>query len=332
MSLICKNTLLAWPEPDDDLGHIERVLWMDLKSGLVFTIRLFDRLAWPENRTLQELERALSEGAARFLEEDPYAKDERPIEAATPVQKSRQERAWQVIAPILVEPDIYVSDLRGRLVVSARQRSKVAGNTINAYLRAYWQAGLRASALVAGLHRCGGRGNSRVPKEAKRGRPRRHSDDPQIGVGINISPDVLAKIKQGKELFYDRRKEPSMEWALQRTLEQFFARGIKLVAGVPTPILVAPDLRPTIGQFRYHVGKLIAENPTRTDEARRGARRHRLFWSCDPSTTARDIALGQAILSKSTLLLPTCTSSLPWTGTSASVGPRSIWSLTCSAA
>lgn len=276
MSLICKNALLAWPEPDNDLGHIERVLWIDLASDLVFTIRLFDRLAWPENRNLQDLERAVSEGAARLLEEDPYVRDERPAEAVTPAQKSRQEKAWQIIAPILVEPDIYISELRGKLVASTRQRSEVAGNTINTYLRTYWQAGMRVNALVTGIRRCGGRGKARDPKVVKRGRPRRHFDDPQIGEGINIGPDALAKIKQGKELFYDRRKEPSMEWALQKTLERFFVRGVKLVAGVPTPVLVAPDLRPTIGQFRYHVNKLIAENPTKTDEARRGVRRHRL--------------------------------------------------------
>ncbi len=181
MSTLCKNLLLAWPDPPEGSSpkHVERVLWTDPPTDTVVLIRLFDERALPDVRSCAELERAVGAGVARPLEEDPYSAGLRGEEVATPKIKARRERAREAIGEVVVvEPNIYLALPRDRLLAEVRARILSAGGkppsktTHYGYLRLYWQAGFRRDALFLGLHRNGGRGKERLkPGTKKRGRP-----------------------------------------------------------------------------------------------------------------------------------------------------------------
>lgn len=104
MSILCQNLLLAWPDPSEGSApkHVERVLWTDPPTDTVVLIRLFDEKALPDVRSCAEIDRAVAEGVAHPLDEDPYAAGLRDEEVATPAQKARRERAWETIVQVVV--------------------------------------------------------------------------------------------------------------------------------------------------------------------------------------------------------------------------------------
>ena len=91
----------------------------------------------------------------------------------------------------------------------------------------------------------------------KLGRPNILEKSTGIEKGSNVTPEMLALMERGWNMFYLTKKRWSVEEAYQRTLEKFFNDGYKYEKGIRVAILKPPEQRPTINQFRYYLNKIV---------------------------------------------------------------------------
>ncbi|GIO09878.1 hypothetical protein J31TS6_59060 [Brevibacillus reuszeri] len=247
------NTVVEWKDIDAeplDNGHIERILWIDSQHEKVVTIALDDEKAFPQVRTVEEYVKSALEKHHRVIEFIQFPN--LFIEEASIPQKHKEirDKAWEVISSIVEqEPDVFDPKLRGVMVAEAVQTFQIHKSTIYRYLRRYWQAGKMVNALLPYYKNSGGLGTERIGGEAKRGRPKKFSDEP---TGVNISEEMKQSFRSGIRLFYNTKERAPLRRAYQKTMEAFFNIGFKKSEdNNRIPLLPHKDELPTFGQFRY---------------------------------------------------------------------------------
>lgn len=159
---ILVNILLEWL---DDKGNnvIERVLWIDSLTDNVVLIEINNSKALPTWRKLSELENDCFNQKIRVLTVDPYQKLT-PSEDEIPLShKQRRDRAWEVIKPIVENPDglAFIPEHRGKLINEIINNTGSSKKTIYHHLRSYWQGGQNKNALLPLFEKCGAKGKQR---------------------------------------------------------------------------------------------------------------------------------------------------------------------------
>ena len=111
-------------------------------SGSFFTwINIDSAKAFPEMVTLANIEQwAFDESLKRV--EDPFSYlASIVVQQGTKAQKIRDNR-YQLIAPLLVNEDIYYRNGRGPLVQTRSEQTSTPRKTLYRHLRQYWQLSL----------------------------------------------------------------------------------------------------------------------------------------------------------------------------------------------
>ncbi len=269
------NDLIEWVD-DAEKSRVERIVWIDENYVIAFIFDINTNKGVPYAKRISEMEEAISEGLALKLKSDPWLRivtednlSEKEIEI--------RDKAWSKISYLVTqEPEIYDRKLRGSLVNEAIAKSpdKIAKKTIYAYLRKYWQRGKTKNSLIPDYSNSGGKGKTRKDSNSiKRGRPRKYKKVAEIGEGINITEEDRKIFRIAISKFYNNRKGNFLTTAYELMLKDYYSEEIVFDArGVRKSILIPPDRRPTIRQFRYWYNKEQKNDIKKTISSRRGSR------------------------------------------------------------
>lgn len=254
MSSIAINQVLEWLiEGKKEIYR--RVLYVNRPQNVAVVIDLNSDIAWPFSLELDELEALMKD---EIVHEMKYfnARQLIPEEKLSPVNKRKRDKAWEMISELVRdEPEIYFPEFRGSAVKDMTKKHNCSHNTINRYLRRFWQNGKTPNALLPWYDHCGAPGKERKAGEKKRGRPPKIVRSNEEKKGINVTPEIRRKFRIGIQEFYDKKVKRPLYSSYVKTMAKYFKIGIEEKDGILTPIVPPTHKIPTFGQFRYWLRK-----------------------------------------------------------------------------
>ncbi|MDS1309041.1 DDE-type integrase/transposase/recombinase [Marinobacter xiaoshiensis] len=205
-------------------------------SGSFFTwINIDSAKAFPEMVTLANIEQwAFDESLKRV--EDPFSYlASIVVQQGTKAQKIRDNR-YQLIAPLLVNEDIYYRNGRGPLVQTRSEQTSTPRKTLYRHLRQYWQRGSIPNALLPDYSKSGAKGQKKNSSK-KLGRPRKTSP----GTGTTVDSAIERMFRIVIDRHYVNDKGHTMPYVHRRFTDMFETAN--------------PEVRqedyPTVVQLRY---------------------------------------------------------------------------------
>lgn len=271
---ISVNELISFKDKEG-IERIERILWIDENSILLFTIDIFSEAALPIIRRGKEIMEGLETGEIIKVKDDPYLKV--VIEDILSLKdKGIRDKAWDIINEIATsehEPDIFYKNKRGVLIKQAMEVHKTSKGMIYKYLKRYWQRGKTKNTLLPDYENSGGIGKEKSVSDKKRGRPRKN---PNVnGIGINIDEATMKIFRIAINRYYLTERENTLTVAYTLMLKDFFTEEYTYQKGVKTPILIPEEQRPTFEQFKYWYGKEM--NIKNSIVKRKGSKKYELL-------------------------------------------------------
>ena len=90
---------------------------------------------------------------------------------------------------------------------------------------------IKSSAAIPDYRNSGGKGKQKVAGDVKRGRPRKYANDPDIGIGINVTEETKMTFRVAISQFYHTSKKRSLVAAYEKGSIPLFIRSreIKLL-------------------------------------------------------------------------------------------------------
>ncbi|MBW4462667.1 MAG: DDE-type integrase/transposase/recombinase [Nodosilinea sp. WJT8-NPBG4] len=267
-------------KPQTSERLIERVLWIDEGYILAFVFNIEAKKGFPHLRKISEILEALSTGIAIKTAKDPWARIIQD-EHLTIKEKECRDKAWNIIAPIVVqEPSIYERHIRGPLVKeivennnAGKQKEKLIEKTVYGYLRRFWQRGKTPNALIPDYSNSSGKGQLKGAGNKKRGRPRKYRNDPDIGEGKNVTEQDRRIFRIAINTFYNTPKKNTLKNAYEQMVKVYYKEDIRYDEnGVMKSILKPHDEIPTLEQFRYWYKVEHQSDVEKTIKSRKGSK------------------------------------------------------------
>ena len=255
------NNLIEWIS-EAGKNRIDRILWIDEDYKITFLIDVHDEKSLPRKVFIGEIEECIKSSTAIVVKKDPYALMIIEEELSSK-DKMLRDAAWKIISSIVTqEPLIYDRNQRGSLILKLIEEQNVARNsdeveskltkkTVYKYLKRYWQRGKNANALLPDYRNSGGKGKQKVAGDVKRGRPRKYANDPEIGIGINVTEETKMTFRVAISQFYHTSKKRSLVAAYEKMIQEYYSEDDlsnydSLHGSVPMQ-----DRIPTLRQFKY---------------------------------------------------------------------------------
>lgn len=247
--LICLNQVLKW-HLDEGKEILERVLWINDEGTNAYLIGLSGTKSIPRLYYMEDIQSALENSNAEILENDPFAIYLN--EGEIPQNHCHvRDRAWDAISEIVCqEPEIYDRVSRGKYIEQVVKTSGITKKVVYKYLRKFWQRGKNKNALLPDYSNSGGRGKEKIFNGKKIGRPRNSQD-----IGVAVGPEMRRVFQIAYKEFYNKSNKNPLKTAYEIMLMEYFTEGYKIVDSVRMPILMPPEKRPTITQFKYWIKK-----------------------------------------------------------------------------
>jgi Integrase core domain/Mu transposase, C-terminal len=276
------NDLIEWLQ-ESDSKLIERIIWIDEDYSQAFVIDINSSKGFPEVRTVSSIKEAIGNGHALKLKSDPWSTIIRE-ENISEKDKEIRENAWGIISFLVAqEPSIYYRHLRGQLIQDVmeeynkdKDKDKLREKRIYNYLRKFWQRGKIKNALLPDYVNSGGRGKAKASGEKKRGRPRKYSHDQEIGTGVNVAEEDKKIFRFAIAKFYNNSKENFLTTAYNLMIKEYYYEDFYYDEnGVRKSILIPPDKRPTLTQFKYWY-EVEQTDIRKTLISRKGSRKYAL--------------------------------------------------------
>lgn len=279
------NDLIKW-EPDSENLIIERILWIDEDYTIAFMFDINAKSGFPVSRKVSNVMEALAEGCASKLLDDPWV---RIVREEDLLEKTREKRdkAWQIISGLVSqEPSIFERNFRGSAVKECvknynadKTEKKLAEKTVYAYLRRFWQRGKSKNALIGDYENSAGKGKAKKFGTAKRGRPRIHREDEDIGEGVNVSDEDKRIFRIAVAKFYHIPGKKRLTTAYEQMVKHYYKENVRYDEnGVMKSILKSKSNIPTIIQFRNWYKLEFKKDITKIIISRKGAKRFSLDY------------------------------------------------------
>ena len=274
------NNLVEWFSDTKD-KRIDRVLWISESYEIAFLIDINEEKSLPRQVFINEISDAIKSSAAIVVKKDPWA---RLIveEQLSEKEKLLRDTAWKIISPIVgQEPLIYDRYQRGCLIEQAVENYAIQeGNdrpriaSVYKYLKRYWQRGKNANALLPDYRNSGGKGKQKVAGDVKRGRPRKYANDPDIGIGINVTEETKMTFRVAISQFYHTSKKRSLVASYEKMIQEYYSEDDlsnydRLHGTVPIQ-----DRIPTLRQFKYWYELDYGQNVEKKISTRIGKREY----------------------------------------------------------
>jgi putative transposase len=239
---------------DTPEARVDVVLWIAPNRGncVYIDTNSKNKSADPVTWSVADIEEALGCCKAKTV---PFeAEESAPELQSAPSEKARAdgEKAWEIIEPLVSNPEIYDRKARRRLIKEQAKGKHVTRKVTMKYLRLYWQAGSKKSALLPKYDRRGG--STKVRKSSagiKRGRPNELKVKSGIDFGINVDEEVRRRFRLGIARYYENTSGATLRKAYWETIKWHFNLRVETIDGVDYPILPPVEKRPSFEQFVY---------------------------------------------------------------------------------
>ncbi|CAM3938072.1 Mu transposase C-terminal domain-containing protein [Cohnella lubricantis] len=241
--LIVVNSIIERLNEDLEVVEMLRVLWMDDVREQVVVVNIDDHrnMSYPYFIRYEEIVREIQEKKSRLSELETDMRLLSPDEIYLNKYKENRDRRWNLIKDIAIqEPEIYISESRGKLIHEVYSLSGKSKKVIRDYLKKYWFYGKSINGLLDNYFDCGIPGEQRVYTQ---------KPGPESTNRTMITESDVEIFKSAIRIFHIRRKM-SIVKTHERMCETFYKRGFYRKYGVKVPI-VDPDRSPTLRQFRY---------------------------------------------------------------------------------
>lgn len=266
--LLAVNTLIKY---EDDDKSIERILWISPDSKIVFTINIFKNVYRVKARIIREILDSIKDGYIKIVDYDPL-KRLLIEEEISDKNKELRDKSWEIVKSIMVEPDIYDSRKRRKLIISASEKFAVSERVIYKYLQRYFQRGMNKNALLPDFDNCGGKDKEKQSGIRKRGRPKQFNNI--VGEGINITDDIRSIFRIALNRYYYTNKQNPLTVTYQLMIKDFFTEEFRVQDGVKIPIIKPIGEIPSFNQFRYWFNK--ERNLKKEISSRKSAKKYEL--------------------------------------------------------
>ena len=143
-----------------------RLLWHD--GDLAYWIDIHDSKAWPTQVLVSEIEMMLINNDLE-PSGDPFREVRSRLYDESTTNWQKCQRAWKIIEPHIDNPELFHRMERGKLVTRLCTEHKMTKQSINRYLRRYWQRGMCMQALLPDYKNSGGAGKRRDTTRGKLG-------------------------------------------------------------------------------------------------------------------------------------------------------------------
>lgn len=287
--LLAVNTLYRYA---DDRNRIERIVWISLDRQACFVVDIYNN-SYPHPRQISDIEEGIKEGIYIIEETDPWFRMV-DVETMPEKEQKRWEQAKAVIQMIATsgfEPNIFLPNERAKLIQKASEQLVLSPSTIAKYLKRYWKRGKNFYALLSDYDSCGGSGQERKLSK-KVGRRSKYAS---LHGEMVISDDVKRLFRIALDKFYYTAKpnRPSLRWAYEQMIKEYFAVEQKTEGGTVIPIVEEGVSIPTFGQFRYWFNKW--RDPKREVSSREGARKYQQQFRPVLGTSQQDVYAPAAV-------------------------------------
>ncbi|MCM3006710.1 Mu transposase C-terminal domain-containing protein [Priestia koreensis] len=242
---IYENQILESDNENLDLVTLQRILWISPDNTNIVVIDITDNkdMKLPFFRTYEDIKYQIESGRERTIEIDPDLRIIFPYDEYLNKYKLERDEKWGIIKDIVVqEPDIYFSEIRGKLIKEVEEKTGKAKKEIYKYLKRYWFYGKSINGLLKNYFDCGAPGKER-----------------------EISKKTGPKSKDGNEFIVTEKDKENFKWAIKKfhigegkslskthqlLREQKYSSGYYRKFGSMVPIVV-PEKAPTLRQFLY---------------------------------------------------------------------------------
>ena len=135
-------------------------------------IRLNDKKAFPDTVKPSQLETLLlKDELARADDPFSYVLNLQP--ELTSKEGIIRDKNYQHIKPLVEDPNFYIKKVRAKHIAEILKTDEISRPYVYKLIRRYWQRGQIPNALLPDYKNSGAKGQKRIPKEKKLGRPRK---------------------------------------------------------------------------------------------------------------------------------------------------------------
>lgn len=267
MLLLAVNTLYRFA---DDPKQIERIVWISSDRETCFAVNVFNN-CYPYARPVLDIEEGIREGTYIIEETDPWFQFS-DLETLSERELKRWNQAKEVIeiiATSVYEPNIFLPIERAKMIQEVSEQTRLHASTIAKYLKRYWKRGKNHYALLSDYASCGGAGHERTLHK----KVGRRSTYTSLYKEMVISDEVKRHFRIALDKYYytSKPKRPSLRWAYEQMIKEYYSVEQKTENGVVMTIVEAGATIPTFGQFRYWFNKW--RDPKREILRREGTRK-----------------------------------------------------------
>ena len=269
-----------------------RILWVSPTGDNLVAIDMRTKQCSPEWIDVKHWVALSAQGFVEPVSDDPFLRLA-PEDSISPLAKARRDAAWTFIADIVrLEPQIYCSDKRGKMMREVAEKKGVNKDTVRNQLRRYWQRGMSRNSLLPDYENCGNRGQVKAAGEKKRGRPRHDKTE-----GKNMDEQSRRYFDVAIANHFIGGKKTSFVDAYMVMLTRWYADDITLTYTDGTTydgtkrkrrklVLRNPDAVPTIEMCRYWYAK--TKNIVAEAKARNGKKHFEKNLRALPSTSVAE--------------------------------------------
>lgn len=287
--LLAVNTLYRYT---DDRNRIERIVWVSSDRQACFVVDIYNN-SYPYPRQVMDIEEGIKNNTYIIEETDPWSRIV-DLETTTEKEQKRWDQAKEVIQIIATsgfEPNIFLPNERAKLIQKASNQTGLSTVTIAKYLKRYWKRGKDFYALLSDYEACGGSGQERKLNK-KVGRRRKYAS---LHGEMVITDEVkrIFRIALDKYYYTAKPNKPSLRWAYEQMIKEYFAIEQKTESGIVVLIVVEGTAIPTFGQFRYWFNKW--RDTKREVSSREGARKFQQQYRPVLGSTQQDVYAPAAV-------------------------------------
>ncbi len=218
MKLVINDLLQSIRTPE----FIQRVVWVDIEYQLCFLVNVHEP-SFPYSEEIHNIETALNKGEVTKIPSDPWAISV-DDEDLSEIEIEKREKAWIVINQIHLIPDIFIPKRRSELIKAASKDFSLSTKTVRNYLKRYWSRGMVKNALLPDFKNCGKQRGKERQYTKKAGRPFAYSSSIQRAA---ITDEWKKIIRISLEKYYFIRSKPSLKYAYQQMVKEYFSKGDK---------------------------------------------------------------------------------------------------------
>ncbi|MFT0692810.1 transposase [Acinetobacter bereziniae] len=153
------------------------------------------------------------------------------------IQAIKRDQNYELIKPLINHELFYIPKERGRIIESLVSQHRVTKQTLYRLARRYWQRGQTSNALLPDYKNSGGKGQKRIPKEKKLGRPKVYSSEQ----GVNVTEDIEKLFRRAITKYFLKEKKHSIPYVYRK---------FQTIYKNLYPTVTEAEI-PTIWQFKY---------------------------------------------------------------------------------